>query len=62
LGYSEVQLVQFVIDGVNKLTKMEASGWNTLNILSSIEILFKYMRVDINCNCKTRISLERFKV
>ncbi|XP_028394103.1 arginine kinase-like [Dendronephthya gigantea] len=26
LGYSEVQLVQFVIDGVNKLIEMEASG------------------------------------
>ena len=27
LGYSEVQLVQFVIDGVNKLIEMEVSGW-----------------------------------
>ena len=26
LGYSEVQLVQFVIDGVNKLIQMEKSG------------------------------------
>lgn len=26
LGYSEVQLVQFVIDGVNKLIEMEVSG------------------------------------